>query len=139
MVQQLSCRILMQIVCPVPQAESGSALLPGSRLDVEADAIDSVKRLIDRMYARSRERRLTSSFLDAYDVISAAIVYVCLSRRLGREGADAFTQVFDTVNKASAIVTDISGRFHALRDFQELLLELSSRIMTESSPRTQVW
>lgn len=101
----------------------------GNMADVERDAIASCTRLIDRLYTRSRsDASLSSTFLDAYDALSAIVMLVCLTRRRPSQ-VTALTQVLNFSNKARAIITGISGRFHGLPTFQELAIKLSLRVM----------
>ncbi|KAL8354727.1 hypothetical protein RB601_000474 [Gaeumannomyces tritici] len=142
---QLSCRALMCLIRPgtiqnthahvgAPGAADPELLL-GNMADVERDAIASCTRLIDRLYTRSRsDAHLSGSFLDAYDALSAAVMLVCLKRRRPSQEppvSTALAQVLNSINKACAVITDISGRFHGLRTFQELAMKLSLRVMED--------
>ncbi|KLU92658.1 hypothetical protein MAPG_11602 [Magnaporthiopsis poae ATCC 64411] len=132
---QQFCRALMCLIRPAALRKGtyARAVDPESPLgnvaDVERDAIASCTRLIDRLYTRSRsDTCLSSTFHDAYDALSAVVMLVCLTRRRPGHVA-ALTQVLNPINKACAVITDISGRFHGLRAFQELAMQLALRVM----------
>lgn len=137
-VDQLACRSLMLISSPMQQAHTSPGILRGTAEEVEADTIDSCKRLISNLYDRSGTGHSAVSFVDAYDILSAVVILTCLSRRLGKQGPQDSAGVFESINKASAVVTQIAGRFPALRAFQELLLKISGRMMEEHTGRAQV-
>ncbi|KAL8326700.1 hypothetical protein RB597_003151 [Gaeumannomyces tritici] len=103
---QLACRTIMRIVQPVyraPEACDAGVLL-GSIADIEKDAVDSCRKLIDCLYVRSGSRsQVRGTFLDMYDALSAAVIL------------------------ASTVLTELSGRFHGLRSFRELIITLSAR------------
>ena len=128
----------MQIVSPDQQAHTSPGFLRGTADEVEMDTVDSCKRFINSLYDRTGTGHSAVSFIDAYDVTSAVVILTCLSRRLGKQDAQASAGVFESINKASAVVTQIAGRFPALRAFQELLLKISGRLMEEHTGRTQV-
>ncbi|KAL8306302.1 hypothetical protein RB600_010232 [Gaeumannomyces tritici] len=101
---QLACRTIMRIVQPVyraPEACDAGVLL-GSIADIEKDAVDSCRKLIDCLYVRSGSRsQVRGTFLDM-------------------TGPQLCAQ-------ASTVLTELSGRFHGLRSFRELIITLSAR------------
>ncbi|KAM5344647.1 hypothetical protein ACJ41O_013182 [Fusarium nematophilum] len=126
---QLACRTLMLMVNSTPPADTNSAAFLGTSIDVETDAMNSCKRFIEQLYNRSGRGVTTGSFLDAYDVLSAAVVYVCLLQRARNGDQNGLTQIFEVVSKASILLTQFSSRFSALDVFQQFLLALSTRSM----------
>ena len=126
---QLACRALILMVNPVRPDESNSQLYLGTWADIEADIISSCKRLIEKLYVRSGRALERGSFLDAYDVLSAAVVYVCLAQRASGMNQQGLTQIFEVVSKASIVLTQYSSRFSALGTFQQFLLTLSTKMM----------
>ncbi|KAM6534165.1 hypothetical protein FALCPG4_007101 [Fusarium falciforme] len=126
---QLACRALIMMVNPVRPDESNSQLYLGTWADIEADIISSCKRLIEKLYDRSGRALERGSFLDAYDVLSAAVVYVCLAQRASGMNQQGLTQIFEVVSKASIVLTQYSSRFSALGTFQQFLLTLSTKMM----------
>ncbi|RSM18162.1 hypothetical protein CDV31_003084 [Fusarium ambrosium] len=136
---QLACRALILMANPVRPVESDSQLYLGTWADIEADTINSCKRLIEHLYDRSGRALETGSFLDAYDVLSAAVVYVCLAQRASGMNQQGLTQIFEVVSKASIVLTQYSSRFSALGTFQQFLLTLSTKMMAglDQTIRTQ--
>ncbi|RMJ03314.1 hypothetical protein CDV36_015159 [Fusarium kuroshium] len=126
---QLACRALILMANPARPMESDPQLYLGTWADIEADTINSCKRLIEHLYDRSGRALERGSFLDAYDVISAAVVYVCLAQRASGMNQQGLTQIFEVVSKASIVLTQYSSRFSALGTFQQFLLTLSTKMM----------
>ncbi|KAJ4226257.1 hypothetical protein NW759_004840 [Fusarium solani] len=126
---QLACRALILMANPVRPDESHSQLYLGTWADVEADIISSCKRLIEKLYDRSGRALERGSFLDAYDALSAAVVYVCLAQRASATNQQGLAQIFEVVSKASIVLTQYSSRFSALGTFQQFLLALSTKMM----------
>lgn len=137
-VSQLSCRLLVHAVHPKHRSLSTPGLLMGTAEDVETDTVDSCQRLIDSLYDRYNQGTSSGGFIDAYDALSAAVVLTCLAKRLGRQEPRHLAQVLESINKASSVVAQISGRFPALRDYRELLFTLSGRVMEEHGGKTEV-
>lgn len=133
-IDQLVCRSLVQIVRPSAQDLSKHDILPGSHRDVERDALDSCRRYIHAEYERVGFAHPVGSFLDALDLIAAAVVYICLLRRApSSEGR--LTELTEVVHKASTLITQTSSRFPAFGNFQRLLLTLSSKVTDERVSR----
>ncbi|UPK91502.1 hypothetical protein LCI18_002437 [Fusarium solani-melongenae] len=126
---QLACRALILMANPVRPDESNSQLYLGTWADIEGDIISSCKRLIEKLYDRSGRALERGSFLDAYDVLSAAVVYVCLAQRASGMNQQGLTQIFEGVSKASIVLTQYASRFSALETFQQFLLTLSTKMM----------
>ncbi|RSM05062.1 hypothetical protein CEP52_006467 [Fusarium oligoseptatum] len=126
---QLACRALILMANPARPIERDSQLYLGTWADIEADTINSCKRLIEHLYDRSGRALERGSFLDAYDVLSAAVVYVCLAQRASGMNQQGLTQIFEVVSKASIVLTQYSSRFSALGTFQQFLLTLSTKMM----------
>lgn len=114
---------------PVRPDESHSQFYLGTWTDVEADVISSCKRLIEKLYDCSGRGLERGSFLDAYDVLSAAVVYVCLAQRASATNQQGLAQIFEVVSKASIVLTQYASRFSALGTFQQFLLTLSTKMM----------
>ncbi|KAJ4115328.1 hypothetical protein NW768_011180 [Fusarium equiseti] len=110
---QLACRAMILIVNP-PSTTLGDP-------QIKTDTITSCKRLIETQYTKSR----TVSFLDAYNILAAAVAYICLSQ----PNQQGFAQTFEVVSKASVLLTQCSTRFSGLSVFQQFLLSLSTKIM----------
>ncbi|KAF5970216.1 hypothetical protein FBULB1_9808 [Fusarium bulbicola] len=62
--------------------------------EVEADTISCCKALIEKLYNRSGSGT-TVSFLDAYDILAAAVAYVCLVQRAPQSNQYGLTQTFE--------------------------------------------
>ncbi|KAH6689061.1 fungal-specific transcription factor domain-containing protein [Plectosphaerella plurivora] len=136
-VDQLACRSLMQIVHPAPQTPMPQAIL-SSAAELETETIKSCQRLINSLYERSGKGNSSlSSFIDGYDVLSAVVIMACLTHRLGKQDSYHSAGTFESISKASTVVTHLAGRFPALRAFQELLLKISGRMMEEHMGKTQ--
>ncbi|KAH8177003.1 fungal specific transcription factor domain-containing protein [Sarocladium implicatum] len=126
---QMGCRLIMQIVNPLQQADSVPGFLRGTAEEVELDTVQLCSSLISTLYERSTADQPTGTFVDAYDVLSAAIILTCLYRRLGRQEPQHFATLMTSINKAMTVVTQIAGRFTALKAFQDTLLKLSGHVM----------
>lgn len=127
-VHQLACRALIQTVSPTPSPHTNPGILPGTTHDVEHDTMASCKSFISAAYERTGHRKATGSVLDAYDVVSIAVVYGCLSKRDGASSDRRRAELTEVLHKASTLVTQISARFPALGDFHRLFLVLSSKV-----------
>ncbi|KAJ4066583.1 hypothetical protein NW756_010091 [Fusarium oxysporum] len=125
---QLACRALILMVQPRDQNLTNSEVDAESDGEVEADTISCCKALIEKLYNRSGSGT-TVSFLDAYDILAAAVAYVCLVRRAPQPNQQGLTQTFEVVSKASILLTQCSSKFSALSIFQQFLLSLSTRMM----------
>ncbi|KAF5681228.1 tartrate transporter [Fusarium heterosporum] len=124
---QLACRALILTVDGVP------GNMPNSNdediIQIETDTIKSCKRLIERFYGRSGGEMAGMSFLDAYDILAAAVAYVCLVQRPSQSDQQGLTQTFEVVSKASVVLTQCASKFSALSVFQRFLLSLSTKMM----------
>ncbi|KAF5654035.1 STB5-SIN3 binding protein [Fusarium sp. NRRL 25303] len=69
---QLACRALILMVRPNNQSLTNSEVHAESDGEVEADTISCCKALIEKLYSRSGSGT-TVSFLDAYDILAAAV------------------------------------------------------------------
>ncbi|ESU15389.1 hypothetical protein FGSG_13457 [Fusarium graminearum PH-1] len=118
---QLSCRAMILIVNPPSGTGTDSLLAFGESPEIKTDAINSCKSFIEKLY--------TASFLDAYTILAAAVVYLCLVNSDGVSSAQGFAQTFEVVSKASVLLTQCSTRFIAISVFQQFLLSLSTKIM----------
>ncbi|GJC94199.1 hypothetical protein ColKHC_03025 [Colletotrichum higginsianum] len=49
------------------------------------DAIGTSEQFVDRCYARFAQGGFTGTFIDAYDIFHAAVVYVCLAWRMSQQ------------------------------------------------------
>lgn len=129
-VDQLACRALILAVSPTPAPHTNPGILLGTPQDVDDDTLASCRRFIDASYERTGHGNPSGSFLDAYDIIAAAVVYACLSRRavasLGRPA-----EPMEVIHKASTLVTQISARFPTLGDFHRLFMALSSNTVSD--------
>ena len=112
-----------------PRRNPGVDSTCGSAEEVELDTMQLCNSLIDNLYERTSTEQPTGSFVDAYDILSAAIILTCLHRRLGRQEPQHFASLMTSINKAMTIVTQIAGRFVALKAFQDTLLKLSGHVM----------
>lgn len=99
-----------------------------SNSEVEADTISCCKALIEKLYNRSGSGTAVS-FLDAYDILAAAVAYVCLVQNAPQPNQTGLTQTFEVVSKASILLTQCSSKFSALSIFQQFLLSLSTKMM----------
>ncbi|SPO04149.1 uncharacterized protein DNG_06832 [Cephalotrichum gorgonifer] len=103
-VDQLACRALIQMVSPAPQAHSNPGMLPGTTQDVEEDTLVSCHRFISSLYDRTGHAKNAGSFLDAYDVISAGVVFACLTHRAAASSSDRrVAELTEVVHKASTL------------------------------------
>ncbi|TXC06147.1 hypothetical protein FocTR4_00009535 [Fusarium oxysporum f. sp. cubense] len=125
---QLACRALILMVQPRDQNLTNSEVDAESAGEVEADTISCCKALIEKLYNRSGSGA-TVSFLDAYDILAAAVAYVCLVQRAPQPNQQGLTQTFEVVSKASILLTQCSSKFSALSIFQQFLLSLSTKMM----------
>lgn len=130
-VDQLTSRALIQMVSSASKPYTNPGILPGTTRDVEDDALASCRRFISASYKRIGHGKTAGSFLDAYDVISAAVVYACLSRRAGVSQSQGRAELMEVLHKASTLVTQISARFPALGDFHRLFFVLSNRLVED--------
>lgn len=128
-VYQLACRALIQTVNPTRSPHTNPGILPGTARDVENDALASCRLFISASYEQTGYGKASGSFLDAYDVVSAAVVYACLSQRDGASPDRQRTELTEVLHKASTLVTQISARSPALGDFHRLFLVLSSKVV----------
>ncbi|WJG35612.1 uncharacterized protein FOBCDRAFT_241388 [Fusarium oxysporum Fo47] len=115
---QLACRALILMVQPRDQNLTNSEVDAESDGEVEADTISCCKALIEKLYNRSGSGT-TVSFLDAYDILAAAVAYVCLVQRAPQPNQQGLTQTFEVC----------SSKFSALSIFQQFLLSLSTKMM----------
>ncbi|KAF5699757.1 STB5-like transcription factor [Fusarium mundagurra] len=125
---QLACRALILMVQPKDQNLTNSEVDAESDSEVEADTISCCKALIEKLYNRSGSGT-TVSFLDAYDILAAAVAYICLVQRAPQPNQTGLTQTFEVVSKASILLTQCSSKFSALSIFQQFLLSLSTKMM----------
>ena len=132
---QLACRLLVHIASAssTRSEDASSALLTSSRREIEMDTIESCKAFIDRCYDRFNNDCHSGSFIEACDILAAGISFVCLTHRYGRESNNGLADVVEVIQKCSTLVTMIGERFVALKSFQQVLLGISSRLMTRSS------
>lgn len=137
-VDQMACRLIMQTVSPLPQQQSTSGFLRGTAEEVELDTIQFCTNVINTLYERNTMDQPSGSFVDAYDILSAAVILTCLHRRLGRQDPQHFASLMNSISKATALVTQIAGRFTALRAFQDILLKLSAHVMEAQCAGNQV-
>ncbi|KAF5576894.1 STB5-like transcription factor [Fusarium pseudocircinatum] len=125
---QLACRALILMVKPKDQNLTSSEVDAESDSEVEADTISCCKALIEKLYSRSGSGT-TVSFLDAYDILAAAVAYICLVQRTPQPNQTGLTQTFEVMSKASILLTQCSSKFSALGVFQQFLLTLSTKMM----------
>ncbi|KAF5685672.1 STB5-SIN3 binding protein [Fusarium denticulatum] len=125
---QLACRALILMVQPKDQNLTSSEVDAESDNEVEADTISCCKALIEKLYNRSGSGT-TASFLDAYDILAAAVAYICLVQRVPQPSQTGLAQTFEVVSKASILLTQCSSKFSALNIFQQFLLTLSTKMM----------
>lgn len=130
-VDQLTCRALIQTVSPAPKPHTNPGILPGTTRDVDDDALASCRRFISASYERIGQGKTAGSFLDAYDMLSAAVVYACLVRRAGVSQSQGRAELIEVLHKASTLVTQISARFPALGNFHRLFLVLSNKLVED--------
>ncbi|KAG8670897.1 hypothetical protein FPOAC2_04204 [Fusarium poae] len=126
---QLACRAMILIVNPPSCTLSNSLLAIGDSPDIKTDAISSCKSLIERLYTKSTNSTVAVSFLDAYNILAAAVFYICLVQRAPHLNQQGFAQTFEVVSKASVLLTQCSTKFIAIGVFQQFLLSLSTKIM----------
>jgi hypothetical protein len=134
---QLACRAMILIVNPPSCTLSNSLLAIGDSPDIKTDAISSCKSLIERLYTKSTNSTVAVSFLDAYNILAAAVFYICLVQRAPHLNQQGFAQTFEVVSKASVLLTQCSTKFIAIGVFQQFLLSLSTKIM-EGTASVQV-
>ncbi|RGP79810.1 hypothetical protein FLONG3_2124 [Fusarium longipes] len=127
--EQLACRAMILIVNPPTNTRTNPLLALGDSPEIETDTISSCKRLIERLYSKSTNNTAAVSFLDAYNILSAAVAYVCLVQRIPQSNQQGFAETFQVVSKASVLLTQCSTRFVAISVFQQFLLSLSTKIM----------
>ncbi|KAH6968113.1 fungal-specific transcription factor domain-containing protein [Fusarium avenaceum] len=126
---QLACRAMILIVTHTSSAPTNSLLTLGDSPEIETDTVSSCKRLIERFYNSSGSSTATVSFLDAYTILAAAVIYLCLVQRMPQPNQQEFARTFEVVSKASVLLTQCSTRFAAMNVFQQFLLSLSTKIM----------
>ncbi|KAF4954945.1 hypothetical protein FSARC_11974, partial [Fusarium sarcochroum] len=126
---QLACRALILMINPIAGNIANSGLDTEDYVDIEADTISCCKSLIEKLYSRSGSGIPGVSFLDAYDILAAAVAYVCLVQRAPQSNQQGLTQTFEVVSKASILLTQCSSIFSALNVFQQFLLALSTKVM----------
>ena len=96
--------------------------------------LGSCRRLIEQLYDRSGQGLVDGSFLDAYDLFSAAIAYICLLQRTQQ----GLAQTFEVVSKASVLLARYASRFTALDVFLRFLLDLSAKTVEGQGSLDQV-
>ncbi|KAJ4250929.1 hypothetical protein NW762_011579 [Fusarium torreyae] len=126
---QLACRALILMINPIAGNMANSGIDAEDYVDIEADTISCCKRLIEKLYSKSGNGITGVSFLEAYDILAAAVAYVYLVQRAPQSNQQGLTQTFEVVSKASILLTQCSSRFSALSVFQQFLLALSTKIM----------
>ncbi|KAI1057269.1 hypothetical protein LB505_011613 [Fusarium chuoi] len=82
------------MVRPKNQSLTNSEVHAESDGEVEADTISCCKALIEKLYNRSGSGT-TVSFLDAYDILAAAVAYVCLVQHAPQPNQTGLTQTFE--------------------------------------------
>ncbi|QPC57883.1 hypothetical protein HYE67_000114 [Fusarium culmorum] len=107
---------------------TNSLLALGESPEIKTDAINSCKSFIERLYSKPTTNTTAASFLDAYTILAAAVVYLCLVQT-PHPNQQGFAQTFEVVSKASVLLTQCSTRFIAISVFQQFLLSLSTKIM----------
>lgn len=137
-VDQMACRLIMQIVNPLEQPQSTAGSLRGTAEEVECDTIQICTSFINSHYERNSLDQPSGSFVDAYDILSAAVILTCLHCRLKRQEPQHFANLMNSINKATAIVTQVAGRFTALKAFQDTLLKLSAHVVEAQYNTDQV-
>ncbi|KAI6764078.1 hypothetical protein HG530_007867 [Fusarium avenaceum] len=111
-----------QPITHTSSAPTNSLLTLGDSPEIETDTVSSS----------------TVSFLDAYTILAAAVIYLCLVQRMPQPNQQEFARTFEVVSKASVLLTQCSTRFAAMNVFQQFLLSLSTKIM-EGQGSLQVW
>ncbi|KAH7169924.1 hypothetical protein EDB81DRAFT_850873 [Dactylonectria macrodidyma] len=134
---QLACRALILMINPGTPIEHNPRAFAESPFDVEADTMNSCKRFIEQLYGRSGRGILLGSLIDAYDVLSASVVYICLFWRARGTHQQGLAQIFEVVSKASTLLTQFSSRFSALGAFPPFLLSLLTKAMKEPNSERQ--
>ncbi|KAF6813660.1 hypothetical protein CPLU01_14596 [Colletotrichum plurivorum] len=130
LLEQLTCRALALLISPNHPTASDIGLLLGTVHDVELDVLSSSRQFVSRSYDRFIQGEFIGSFIEAYDIFQAAVICVCLTRRMNVAERN-ITKVAETISKASTLVTVISSKFPALAAFQRVLMSLSTRMMDD--------
>jgi hypothetical protein len=131
---------MVLIITHTSGAPTNSLLALGDSPEIETDTVSSCKKLIERLYNSSGNSIATVSFLDAYDILAAAVVYICLVQRISQPDQQGFARTFEVVSKASVLLTQCSTRFAAISVFQQFLLSLSTKIMEgQASLQVCLW
>ncbi|KAH7162000.1 hypothetical protein B0J13DRAFT_535033 [Dactylonectria estremocensis] len=134
---QLACRALILMINPGTPVDPNPRAFADNYFDVEADTMKSCKRFIEQLYNRSGRGMIVGSLIDAYDVLSASVVYICLFWRSGDTHQQGLAQIFEMVSKASTLLTQFSSRFSALAAFPPFLLSLLTKGMREQNSEGQ--
>ena len=120
--EQLACRLLVQITPPISNNNDPNT---GTFYGNEKDTLMSCQRFINRCYDRSTHNNFNGSFIDAYDIFSASVTFIYLSRHgAGLYQNETLSQGQETeiIHKSSTLVTIIAERFTIIKVFQRALL-----------------
>lgn len=124
---RLSCRAMMEIL-KVKGSVTVEPNLVRSSSSIENDFIKCCMDYIEEEYQRSDRGEFAGSFVDAYDIFSAGVMFVCLA-------AGKLTSPLrsaDIVNKCTSLLTLLGERFSGLRVFRRVLWALSGSVLGES-------
>lgn len=147
----LACRAFMSLILTASGAEQrqiregqdGISMHSRRNKDIEGDTLILCQEFIKNLYEQSGRGQMAGSFLDAYDLVSAAITYICLmapqmnASPAAAEGTatvwpparsqqDLVPKLMEVVHKASTLITQISARFPAFEGIHRLLFTLAS-------------
>lgn len=95
-----------------------------SSTSIANDFIKSCVDYLEEEYQRSDRGEFVGSFVDAYDIFGAGVIFVCLTA--GTPSQDA-----NVVNKCTALLTLLGEKFPGLRVFRRVLWALSVLVSGE--------
>ena len=136
---QLACQMLVQMIQSSVSQQDIEEVASKILRNVTKDTTETCRHFIDRSYDRLQNHLYVGSFVDAYDIFSAALVIIYL---IHSSTSGSYQQhlasIMDVVNKCSTILAAIAERFKVFRSFQRVLSSISNHLMTRTIPYAQV-
>ncbi|KAF7716036.1 Fungal Zn(2)-Cys(6) binuclear cluster domain-containing protein [Penicillium ucsense] len=124
---RLSCRAMMEIL-KVKGSITVESNLVRSASGIESDFVRCCLDYVEEEYQRSDRGDFAGGFVDAYDIFSAGVMFVCLTA--GKPTLPA--RGIDMINKCTALLTLLGEKFPGLRVFRRVLWALSGLILGQS-------
>ena len=118
---QLTCRTFTQIVLSEENTHTYSDPVLGRGRTIIEEVVASVLRFISQTYELSDGGNFAWSFIHAYDIFSAGIVFVGSWLSLRDRISQSVGQLTKFVSKCTSLLTVISQRFSSVRQLRRVL------------------